>query len=246
MPTPACSQCKRVIPETDINVAQDVAYCRACNLANKLSDLVHGNELTATINLQNPPAGAWYQTEAGEISIGATHRSWGSALGMLAISLFWNGIVSVFVLLALSATLHNLHVNVPDWFPAPKMNGGGIGVGMNIFLWLFLTPFIVIGTGMILGFFSSLIGRTEITISSSECLVFVGIGSLGWKRRFNPRSVTEVRINDTTWRDSDGDRQNKVRVLITTSDGKAIEFGSLLTTERRNFIAGALRKVLGL
>jgi 5-methylcytosine-specific restriction endonuclease McrA len=32
MVTPTCRKCKQAIPGEDVNVANDVAYCRACNL----------------------------------------------------------------------------------------------------------------------------------------------------------------------------------------------------------------------
>jgi hypothetical protein len=31
MVTPTCPKCKQAIPSEDVNVAKDVAYCRACN-----------------------------------------------------------------------------------------------------------------------------------------------------------------------------------------------------------------------
>ena len=182
--TPTCSQCKRVIPDADVIVATDVAFCRACNIAHKLSSLVHGVTLDE-VDLGRPPEGTWRRGSGIGVAIGATHRSVGMAFATLAFALFWNGIVSVFVLLALSSTLQHLNVPTPDWFPAPKMNGGAIGVGMTIFLWIFLTPFIAVGLAMAAAFVSALGGRTEIQIRQSEGLVFTGIGSIGWRRRFN-------------------------------------------------------------
>ena len=241
--TPTCPKCKRVIPDADVNVASDVAFCRVCNLAHKLSSLVHGSQLD-NLDLGHPPSGAWQRGSGMGAVIGATHRSIGMALGALAISLFWNGIVSVFVLFAISATLHHLHVPTPDWFPAPKMNGGAMTVGMTIFMWLFLTPFIVIGSCMIGAFLSAVAGRTEIEIRQSEGTIFVGIGPLGWRRRFNSETVKDVRVEDKSWRDSDGDRRNKRQIIIETEDGKEIKFGSMLREDRMKFVAAALRQAL--
>lgn len=127
--------------------------------------------------------------------IGASHRSLGSALGLLAAGLFWNGIVSIFVLVALSGTFHLLDVRVPEWFPAPITNDAPMGTGMVVFLWIFLTPFIVIGMGMILGFLSSLAGKTEARLEGNCGTVFTGIGFLGWTRRFDPGNVQRVTID---------------------------------------------------
>jgi hypothetical protein len=168
------------------------------------------------------------------------------ALGALGISLFWNGIVSIFVLFAISGTLHVLGIPTPEWFPAPKMNGDTMNSGMVLFLWLFLTPFILIGSAMIGAFLSAVGGRTEVRLDANEGTVFVGIGPLGWKRRFNPRSIKDIRIKDSSYRDSDGDRQSKVRIRLETADGKEIEFGSMLRPDRMKFVAGALRKAVGM
>ena len=161
MPTPTCSKCKHVIPAEDVNVANDVAYCRQCNIAYALSKLTHGAELNESIDLNNPPAGTWFVRNGMDTVIGGTNRSLGTATGLLAIGLFWNGIVSIFISLALSATLHNLHISLPAWLPIPKMNGGNMNGGMTIFLWLFLTPFIVIGLSMIGAFLSAIAGKTR-------------------------------------------------------------------------------------
>jgi hypothetical protein len=244
MLTPTCSRCGKAIPSEDINVANDVAYCRACNLSHQLSALTQGTELDAGIDLSHPPAGAWHHSDGTGVVIGATHRSLGTAIGLLAFSLFWNGIVSVFVLVAIAGTLRNLGVRVPDWFPAPVMNGSPMSVGMTIFLWIFLTPFILIGLAMIGAFLSCLAGQTEVRISNAEGVVFTGIGTLGYRRRFDASAVKDVRLDDKQWRDSDGGRQRKTYIVIETREGKLVKLGSMLTEERRKYVAGAVRKVL--
>jgi hypothetical protein len=244
MVIPTCSRCGKVIPSEDINVANDVAYCRACNLSHQLSSLTQGTEVDGDVDLNNPPAGAWYASDGMGPVIGATHRSLSGALGALAISLFWNGIVSVFVLVALAGTLRNLGITLPHWFPAPKMNGAPMGVGMTIFLWLFLTPFIVIGLTMIGAFLSSLGGRTEVRVTNAEGVVFTGIGTLGYRRRFDASGVKDVRLDDRQWRNSNGNLQHKTCIVIETREGKQVKLGSMLTPERRKFVAGAVRKVL--
>ena len=244
MMIPTCFRCGKVIPSEDINVANDVAYCRACNLSHQLSALTQGTEVDGDVDLNNPPAGAWYISDGMGPVIGATHRSLGAALGALAISLFWNGIVSVFVLVALAGTLRNLDITLPHWFPAPNMNGAPMGVGMTIFLWIFLTPFIVIGWVMIGAFLSSLGGRTEVRVNNAEGVVFTGIGTLGYRRRFDASVVKDVRLDDRQWRNSNGNLQQKTCIVIETREGKQVKLGSMLTPERRKFVAGAVRKVL--
>jgi hypothetical protein len=97
---------------------------------------------------------------------------------------------------------------------------------------------------MIGAFLSALGGRTEVRIRNAEGVVFVGIGTLGYRRRFDASAVKDVRLDDKQWSDSDGRRQRKSYIIIETREGKLVKFGSLLTEERRKFVAGAVRKVL--
>ena len=242
--TPRCPACSRAILGDDVNVAKDVAYCRACNLVHTLSALVQACELTAGVDVNRPPPGVRCDVRGGSLFVTATHRSLGAAVGALAFALFWNGIVSVFVSLAIAGTLHNLHVPTPAWFPAPNMNGSPMSVGMTLFLWLFLTPFIAIGTAMIGAFLLTVGGRTEVQADQNEGTVFTGVGPLGYRRRFSTAKVSDVRIDDRQWRDSDGDRQRKTCIVIETREGRLIRFGTLLSEERRRFVAALLRKSL--
>ena len=242
MTTPVCSQCKKVIPAEDINVGADVAYCRVCNISHSLAALTSGMELDARVDLSNPPPGAWHVNDGTATTIGATHRSVAGALGALVFGLFWNGIVSIFVLVVSASTLKHFGVTLPEWFPAPNMNGQPMGVGMTIFMWIFLTPFIVIGLIMIGTFFSCLMGRTEVRISREEGTVFTGLGKIGWRRRFTPGDIKQVRIDDRRWRDSDGDSRRKSQIVMETARGKLIRFGGSLSAERRKFVASAVRQ----
>lgn len=244
MLTPTCPKCSQVIPAEDINVAADVALCRSCHLAAKLSELAHGSGIDPKVDVNLPPKGAWRRASGLGTVIGATHRSVGGAIGTLLFAAFWNGIVSIFVALALASTLALLGVERPSWFPTPVMNGGAMGAGITVFLWLFLTPFIVIGVAMIGAFLSCLGGKTEVRIRDWQGEVFHGIGSLGWKRKFNPQAVKSVRIEDRQWRDSDGDRRRSTAIILDMNEGKPIKFGSALTDERRQYLAAALRAMI--
>lgn len=242
--TPRCPACSRAILGDDVNVAKDVAYCRACNLAHTLSALVHAGELTAGVDFSRPPPGVRCDLSGGGLLVAATHRAPGAAVGTLVFALFWNGIVSVFVLLAVAGTLHNLHVTAPAWFPSPDMNGSPMSAGMTLFLWIFLAPFIAIGAAMIGAFLLTVGGRTEVRTDQNEGTVFTGIGPLGYRRRFLTGNVSDVRIDDRQWRDSDGDRQRKTVIVIETREGKLLRFGAMLSEERRKFVAALLRKAL--
>jgi hypothetical protein len=244
MKTPKCPRCGKIIPAEDINVAKDVALCRSCNHVSALSSLVSGFALDPDVDLHQPPPGCWHRVTGLGSVVGATHRSLGKALGLLAISLFWNGIVSIFVLVAISSTLQLLHVTVPDWFPAPKMNGGTMSTGMTIFLWLFLTPFILIGSAMIGGFLSCVAGHSEVRVERGEVAVSTGIGPIAWNRRFAASELKEIRIEEGMSRDSDGGTQRKVLIVAELQSGRLVKFGSALREDRLRFLAAVADKLI--
>ena len=241
--TPTCPRCQGVIPSEDVNVAQDIAFCRRCDLSHQLSALTLGTAIDEKVDVNRPPAGVSFHRDGRGVVIEATHRSLGQAVATLFISVFWNGIVSVFVLLAIASTLHHVGISAPTWFPSPTSKGNFIPLGMTLFLWLFLTPFIAIGLAMIAAFLSCLGGRTELRIQGGEGILFSGIGPLGFRKRFSTSEVRGVRIDNKAWRDSDGASHRKAQIVIETN-GKPITFGSMLTEERRQFLAAAVKKEL--
>ena len=244
MHVPKCPRCAKDIPADDVNVAKDVAFCRSCNLATTLSSLVSGNSLDPDVDLQQPPDGCWHRSTGFGAVVGASHRSLVTAFGLLAAALFWNGIVSVFVLLAIAATMHLLDIPVPDSFPAPKMNGKTMGTGMTIFLWIFLTPFITIGLMMIGGLISAIAGKTEVRVERGEVTVSTGIGPIAWNRRFMASDLKEIRIEDRPSRASDGDNQTKTHVVAELISGRLIKFGSSLRENRLMFLAAGADKLI--
>ena len=241
--SPVCPRCKRLIPSEDINVAKDLAYCRNCNLAQSLSALASGTVANDDVDLTQVPAGAWFRRDPDCVVVGATNRSLGGAFGLLFFALFWNGIVGMFVLLALSATLHQLGIGLPSWFPAFVAKSNSQPWGFIIFLWVFLTPFVAIGLAVLAGFLNCLAGRAEVRIQNGHADLFTGIGPIGFHKRFEVADVRDVRIEEQPWRSQAGNARPSTRILIETTS-QALQFGSMFSYTRRRFIAGALKKEL--
>ena len=86
--TRACPACKNAILGDD-----DAACCHACRQLHRPLALTRGILLGKNVDLGTPPAGAWYRTDGMMRVAGATNRSIGAAIGLLAISLFWIDVV---------------------------------------------------------------------------------------------------------------------------------------------------------
>ncbi len=66
--------------------------------------------------------------------------------------------------------------------------------------------------------------------------VFVGIGPLGWTRRFRWSEIRAVRCTLTKWQ-----QNNRSLPIIELEGPKPIRFGSQLSEKRRDFLLAVLR-----
>jgi len=228
MPT-TCPKCGGVIPQDDINVAKDIAFCRKCDKGFALSDLVSDHAIP-NVDLSNPPRGAWYRDDGGQVSIGASLRSAGGALGVLFFAGFWN-LISWGIFTAMLKGSGNVS--------GPGIHHSGGKTVVDGAAYLFITPFLLIGAVAALLVVLLLVGRVEVIIRGQEGSVFTGAGSLGSRLFFDPASVTGVALRPSNWT-----KNNQPQYAICL-DGPALKFGSTLPEPKRRFIAAALRKVLG-
>ncbi len=245
-----CPLCRKEVSPGDVNDGADVAYCRSCNHAAKLSAIAAevsdkrdalrrkltgespGNtpvagptdETIPAPDLANPPPGCWYRDDGMEARVGATCRSVGGAAFMIFFTLFWNGVVSIFVVVNIASTLHHMGITPPAWFPTPSSNPSGMTLGTTVFMWLFLTPFIAIGLATAAIALTSLFGRLEVRVRETRGTVFVGVGPIGWRRRFDTLGVQSISIGQTTWT-----QNNQSKPVIVIHGDETLRFGSMLS-----------------
>lgn len=239
-----CPDCRRPIPLEDVHVSKDIALCRGCGRNWSYAALVAGERLDQGVDLLHPPPGAWQRGDAVEAVIGATHRSWGPAAFSLGIAAFWNGIVSVFVLVAAGETLKRLGVAWPGFLPMPKMeDGDGVNSWGLAGLWLFLTPFMAVGAGLVGNLALTVAGRTEVRIAGGTVEVFTGVGPVGRRRRFEACDAKDVRLDETS--SGRGEDASVRRCIgVDLEGGRVVRFGHGLREDRRMFVAAALRQRL--
>jgi hypothetical protein len=240
----ACPNCGQPIATDDINVGEGVALCRGCGKLSRLSEVLE-QPTTDPTAITRPPAGCSYDgSYAGATVIRASLRSIGSAAGMLAICLFWNGIVSVFLVQAIGGLYFHFVGDLPEWFPMASAGEGSRGhpipLGMTLFLCLFLTPFVVIGVCMIGAFFCFLFGAVEVDVSGSDGRVRTSIGVLRWTRRFDASQVTRVSLGQTKWQENG---RSKELIEIEAAD-RTVRFGTMLSPERRQWLMTVLHMLL--
>ena len=246
-----CLECGDEIGPDDVNVGEGVAYCRGCGSLSRLSEILdqaegdredpfHPSAPERQVDPDVPPRGCAIRDDGLQTTLRASARSAGGIAGGLFATLFWNGIVSIFVLVAIAGTLHHILGSVPSWFPAPNFSsGGGMPLGMVLFLWIFLLPFIGIGLLLAGAFLTSLLGRVEVRVRHNRGVAFTGFGPFGWKRRFDAGAVRSVRMGRTTWKEN-----NRSKPVIVIEADRTIRIGSILSDDRRAWLAAALRRLL--
>ncbi len=232
-----CPACGEPISAEQMNLAEGVALCPSCGQLSRLADVVGAAGPAAELLDQTPP-GCRVSMWGQEIRVLTPLRSIGALIGTLFFALFWNGIVSVFVLIALAGLYTNLVGPLPAWFPAPNMDHP-MPLGMTLFLCVFLLPFITIGASLLAAALLYAAGKIEVRIGDHEALVRTGIAFLAWSRRFDPTEVRRVDVGTTSW-ETNG---RPGRTVVIEAD-RHVKFGSLLTDERREWMRAILHVLL--
>jgi len=232
-----CPACGEPISAEQMNLAEGVALCPSCGQLSRLADVLNAAGPAAELLEQTPP-GCRVSMWGQEIRVLAPLRSGGALIGTLFFALFWNGIVSVFLLIALAGLYTNLVGPLPVWFPAPKMDHP-MPLGMTLFLCVFLLPFIAIGASLLATALLYAAGKIEVLIGDSQAVVKTGVGFLVWRRRFDPTQVHRVTIGKSSWKSDD-----QAKELIAIEADRTIKFGTLLPDERREWLQTVLHVLL--
>jgi hypothetical protein len=118
-----CPDCDEPIDSVAVNIKEGVALCPECGRLSRLSDLNYSERSIQQV-LSQPPTGCSIETVGRGVVVTVTLRSLSGFLFPAGFALFWNGIVSVFVLIAIAGLYTNLVGPLPAWFPAPELNQG--------------------------------------------------------------------------------------------------------------------------
>jgi len=244
-PSPRCPDCDESIPSDAVNIKEGMALCPGCGKLSRLSELNQSGRSRTEI-LAKPPSGCSIVSDGHSVTLTASLRSLAGFVFTAAFALFWNGITSVFVFVAMAGLYTNLVGPLPNWFPAPamkdgrpEMNGGPIGLSETLFLCVFLIPFVTVGLGMAGAALMNLLGKTTVVIDEFDSYVATGVGFLRWKTRFDLREIRFVEYGDTRWQ-SDGEHKK----LIELRGSRTVRFGSLLPFDRLEWLRTALQETL--
>ena len=223
-----CPSCRAEIGTADINVATDVALCRACGNTFRISEIVGGgagrilSSLISSIappagpvDLNSPPAGAWYEPAADGFTAGATTRSW-TALFIVPFTCVWSG----FSMFGIYGT---------------QILKGHFSLGPS----LFGIPFLIGSIFLVSWCAMSVAGKVSVSVHGDRLAIFTGVGLLGLTRIAN---LSDFKTAREDW--GHFTNNNQPSRVIRLEGARALAFGSMLNAERRYFLLAALQSAL--
>ncbi|WP_168188298.1 hypothetical protein [Hahella sp. CCB-MM4] len=203
-----CVSCKQKIKTENINVTKDTAYCSSCENLTSLSALLESTP-SKSFDPLYPVHGTSVEDRGNSWTVGGSHRSW-MALFFVPFTLVWAG-----------GSLSGIY--------GSQLVSGKFDPVLSIFGLPFLFGSIVLITLCLM----SLFGRTLVSVENGKALVFIGIGSIGWYRRFDWRTIDRVTENSSG--------QYK---YISLEGSKRLNLGWGLSSKKQYYIANYLRAKL--
>jgi hypothetical protein len=206
-----CPRCGHEVPASQVNVATDVGACRSCDNVFSLSSLVKQDAAPPL----TPPGGTWFDERLSGFEVGATTRS-PMAFFMVPFMCIWS-----------AGSLGVIY--------GRQITTGQFSLAMS----LFGLPFLV---GALLFWSITLMnvaGKIRLRVDGDLAELFIGVGGLGWRRRF-PWSDIE-RVNEL----GTSTRYPGSRGMAIALEGKRrVALGGGLSSERRYFVVQTLRRKL--
>jgi len=215
-----CPECHHVIPASKINVDSDVAVCPGCDDEFELSDLLanesdeSSERLPSQLFRESPP-GAWFVTDEDSWQVGATTRS-PEVFLVIPFMVVWTTI-----------TVARLY--------SPQLASGKFNLLASLVGLAFLAPAVYMGLIVLM----MVCGKVTVTVINDEGLIFTGVGSIGWKRRFRWSDVQRIVENYCKVRHARSKGLKKLQFEGQTR----LSFASMVSEPRRHFMLHVLKRM---
>lgn len=204
-----CNKCNRIIDSANINVSKDTAYCNSCGELSNLSNLI-SSVPDSKFNIGDPVKGTSFDRDGNFWKLEASHRSI-SALFIVPFACVWVG-----------GSMSGIY--------GSQIVSGRFDLGAS----LFGIPFLIGSIVLVCVSLMSLMGRTIISNANGKALIFIGVGSIGWYRRFDWSDIDEVI-----------EKQFHQSGPISLEGKKRLSLGWGLSDKKLYYLVNALRSQLG-
>lgn len=208
-----CPSCSAAIAMDDVNVAKDIALCRACGKTASFAALQSSGKL-AEVDLASPPRHVRdAQDPQYDLSL-IYHRKSPVLFFLVPFTLLWSG-----------GSLGGI-------FIAPLMQVKPVENA------LFGIPFLI-GTVVLLGVIAFLLaGGWRIRVSGNEGTAFCGI-AFGWTRRFILDRTSQITLANCGASVND----KPVPCIRIDTGSTSCAFGAFIHEDSKHYIAARLRQL---
>ena len=211
-----CQSCGAEIALADVNVANDIALCRACGKTMPFSEIapIPGSE---NVDLQQPPKGVHIEENPIYGRSIIYRKISPTVLFLIPFTAAWSGF-----------SMYGIYFRQ---FKEGKFDLGQSLFGLPFFIGtLFLVSLILF----------MLFGRWRITYSGGVLAAAMEMGPFGWTRRLVCDKSARVSIRPAKWQKNNVP-QNLIQVEC---QGDTLKFGSPIPDEAKAFIAEAIRRTI--
>ena len=207
-----CPLCNAGITLDDVNVATDIALCRACGKSSAFSSLAGAAEITMSA-LQQPPKHITLSKDMLNGTVITYRKISAILLFLIPFTALWSG-----------GSMWGIY--------GTQISRGEFSLGES----LFGLPFLF-GTFVLLAVIAALLfGSWKITLHKGQGTVFFGAGSLGWSRRFTYNNDSIISLRHTAVKIN-----NVAQKGIHIQNGAtSFAFGTLFSEDAKQFIAASI------
>ena len=213
-----CPNCGQTLPLADVNVAQDVALCRACNYTGSFLAASTVPRLTDE-ELARPPKRVSLQRGFGdELTVVCRPRR-GTLWFLVPFVALWSGgsMTGIYLVPLIQGTF--------EWHDG-----------------LFGIPFLL-GTLVLLAIVAYLaFGKTTVTLSKGRVRTFTGVFGLGRTREMECGPGTLLTIEKSNFQSNDVPQPE----IVVTSGENRLKFGAMtIPNDALPYVAAVLRRAAG-
>jgi hypothetical protein len=163
--------------------------------------------------LKDCPWGTWFEQDAHGFSVGASTRSAAALILVPFITVWsWAGLGGLYVSQIVEREFHPI-------------------------LSLFGLPFVAAGAYFWMLALMWMFGKTVVTVKDNAGTLFVGIGTVGWRRSFDWRNVDFIRKEASRW-----GRGLRTRIALDGPD-LHLKFGTDISEKRKDYMLRILKRL---
>lgn len=211
----ACPNCGKELPVADVNIAQDVALCRACGYQGPFLAAAAVPRLSDE-ELARPPKRVSLKREFGDALTVICRPRRATLWFLIPFTAFWSG-----------GSMAGIY--------GSQIRSGAFDPKLSLFGLPFLFGTIVLVTIILYCLF----GRTAVTLSKGRIRVFTGLFGMGRTREMECGPGIAVAIAQSNFRSNNVTQPE----IVVTSGEHQLKFGAMtIPNEAQPYVAAVLRR----